>query len=525
MLRNTAVFGNEGGGGGHFARPPWTKTSSEWRRIDARLADGHLARHVNQAVELLDLAPLFDSYLGVGKEALRPDLLLKLVLYEIQSKRPSPSQWARDIKESEPLRWLVFGIEASRTTLYQFRDRLGPYLDMWNRQVLHVARERELTKATRASLDSSSIAASASRKALANVERCETRMELLDEAIAADTQGRSIDKPPYWMGKTSRGRLEQRKRYQRVRQCLRQRHAENAARTKENRKPSEEILVSWADPESVFGLDKFKVYRPLYNVQLIRDLDSPLILAYDVVAMTNEFSTVPGLMQLTSDFVGRLPETLLADSGYVSIHVLEFCESQDITLYAPYKENDHSEVRKKHKGKQPTQIPKSEFTWLDDAQTYQCPEGHLLCYRRRTFEQRFGHQVETLIFSCPTEDCRACPRAKECTTSRRRGRQISRMVNEELLEELIRRMSTDEGKALYKLRSRTVELNFADMKEHRGVRRFSCRGMRRVRNQVAATVLIHNLLHVYRAPAKPCVPTITASAGKRDETSPLTCSA
>ena len=110
------------------------------------------------------------------------------------------------------------------------------------------------------------------------------------------------------------------------------------------------------------------------------------------------------------------------------------------TLYAPYKENDHSAVRKKHKGKQPTQIPKSEFTWLEDKQTYQCPEGHLLYYSRRVFEQRFGHQVETLLFACPTEDCGACPRAKECTTSRRRGRQISRMVNEELLEELIRRM-------------------------------------------------------------------------------------
>ena len=44
--------------------------------------------------------------------------------------------------------------------------------------------ERELTKATRASLDSSSIAAHASRKLLANAERCEKRMQLLDEAIA-----------------------------------------------------------------------------------------------------------------------------------------------------------------------------------------------------------------------------------------------------------------------------------------------------------------------------------------------------
>lgn len=51
MVRNTAVSGNDGRG--RFARPPWTKKSSEWRRIDARIADGHLAHHVNQAVELL----------------------------------------------------------------------------------------------------------------------------------------------------------------------------------------------------------------------------------------------------------------------------------------------------------------------------------------------------------------------------------------------------------------------------------------------------------------------------------------
>jgi transposase len=156
-----------------------------------------LAHHVNQAVKLLDLTPLFDSYLGVGKEAIRPDLLLKLVLYEVHRKRPSPSQWALDVKENEPLRWLVFGIEPSRTVLYRFRDRLGPYLDTWNRQVLQVAMARDLTKATRASLDSSSIAAHASRKLLANAERCDKRIQLLDEAIAADAQDRSIDSAPY----------------------------------------------------------------------------------------------------------------------------------------------------------------------------------------------------------------------------------------------------------------------------------------------------------------------------------------
>ena len=48
--------------------------------------------------------------------------MLKLVLYEMHNKRPSPAQWARDVRESEPVRWLLFGLKASRARLYDFRD-------------------------------------------------------------------------------------------------------------------------------------------------------------------------------------------------------------------------------------------------------------------------------------------------------------------------------------------------------------------------------------------------------------------
>ena len=57
-------------------------------------------------------------------------------------------------------------------------------------------------------------------------------------------------------------------------------------------------------------------------------------------------------------------------------------------------------------------------------------------------------------------------------------------------------MSTDEAKRLYKRRSQTVELNYADMKEHRDLRRFHCRGPSRIKGEVAALVLAHNLLFV-----------------------------
>src|SRR3569623_271281 len=101
-----------------FAPTPWTTESEEWQAIDRRLPEDHLARRVARAVEMLDLAPLWASYLGVGKKALRPDLLLKLVLYDKYNERPSPAQWARDACESEPVRWLLLGMQPSRARLY-----------------------------------------------------------------------------------------------------------------------------------------------------------------------------------------------------------------------------------------------------------------------------------------------------------------------------------------------------------------------------------------------------------------------
>ena len=153
MVWNATTFDKEVAS--RFAETPWTKEAEDWIRIDERLPEDHLARRIDQATNLLDLGPLLDSYLGVGRKAYRPDLLLKLVLYESQAKRPSPSQWARDVKENEPLRWLVLGIEPSRSQLYAFRDRIGPYLDAWNAQVLQMAIDLEVTDATRAALDAS----------------------------------------------------------------------------------------------------------------------------------------------------------------------------------------------------------------------------------------------------------------------------------------------------------------------------------------------------------------------------------
>ena len=61
------------------------------------------------------------------------------------------------------------------------------------------------------------------------------------------------------------------------------------------------------------------------------------------------------------------------------------------------------------------------------------------------------------------------------------------------------KMQTPEAKAIYRKRGQTVELRFADAKAHRGLRRFSGRGLERVRIEVGLCVLAQNLLVVRAA--------------------------
>jgi len=480
-----------------FAPTPWTVESEEWQALDRRLPADHLARRVDRAVELLDLGSLLDSYLGVGKKALRPDLLLKMVLYEMQSNRPSPAQWARDVGESDPVRWLLFGVEPSRARLYDFRDRIAPFLREWNAQVLQSAIEGKMTPATRASLDSSSVAAHASRRQLLNAERLEKRREALEEQLQRRQRGETSVDQPGWLAKTESGLREQKQRYQRAAEVLRQRQATNAQRHSDKRKPAEKILVSPTDPEAVLARDKLNVFRPLYSVQLLRDVDSPLVLSYDVWMQNNDNGVLQPMVEHMRDNVGRKPEELLVDSGYVSVHHLAFCSQAGITLYGPCQENDYSlQNGKKTQHNQHTELPKSAFRWLKEEQTYQCPEGHRLRFTKRQTQPRADHTIRLALYTCPAEHCLVCPRQQACTRTPKKGRTVSRMENEDLLDALRARMQTDEAKTLYKCRSRTVELNYADMKEHRGLRRFHSRGCYRATAEVGLLVLAHNLLHV-----------------------------
>jgi len=479
-----------------FRSPAWDKQHPHWRQIDDRIPEEHLARLIDEGVDDLDLRPLIRSYQGRGSPPWPPDLMLKIVMYEIAAGRPSPAEWFRATRDSDTVKWLGFGIQPSRSVCYDFWDRLTPYFDEWNAQVLQSAVDREYTSARRAALDGTTVAAHASRHKLMNEETLKRHLEELEETISLEEEGASPERVPGWMAKHPETRQEQRVQYERAAERMEQLQVENRRRRACKRKPPERLVVSVSDSEAACGRDKLKVFRPLYNVQLNYDLDSPFILGYDVFDRVTDNGTLSPMLERTCELTGVKPEVLLADSGYATILDLDACAHHGVTLYAPVSENDYSERNdRKPQTNQFTQLPKSQFGWLANEGTYMCPQGHRLLAERTTWVKRTGDQkLRNTTFRCPADKCQVCPRHTECTPTPEKGRTVSRLEKEELLDELRERMQGDEAKTLYRLRSRTVELAFADMKEHRSLRRFNGRGLRKAKAQIGALVLAHNLL-------------------------------
>ena len=143
-----------------------------------------------------------------------------------------------------------------------------------------------------------------------------------------------------------------------------------------------------------------------------------------------------------------------------------------------------------------TELPKSAFRWLEDEHTYPGPEGHRLHFTQMPTQPRADHTITLALYHCPAEPCLHGPRQRACTRTPPKGRSVRRMENAALLDAWRARMPTDAAKRLYPLRRQTVALHFADFKEHRGLRRFHGRGLRRATAEVGALVLAHHLLYV-----------------------------
>lgn len=453
---------------------------------------------------VIDLSGLLDLYSGRGTEAYDPKLLLKLVVFEQVRGRSQPIQWYRDLSDSRQVRWLTFGTTVSKTTIYDFRDRIAPILESINTQLVQLALQEGLLTGCRASLDGTTIASNASRRKLLNMRQIDGRLERLRQALdpfdsvplcwTASTFDAELR--PGWMAPTYSGMLLQQRRYAAAKLRLETMLGQNARRRKDKQKPVDRVLINVTDPDSAFGPDKDKVFRSLYNVQVVCDLDSEVVMAYQVFSQAVDSGTLQPMIGKLLD--AEMPiESLLADAGYPSGPDLAYCERVGVVLYAPWQENAFTQ-QKKSADPGGSAFEKRDFQWDGQAEVYWCPAGKRLVFVEHKNRQRAdGSQVYFDLYRGSASQCQACPMRTRCTQSAH-GRSVRRDTHQEEIDRLQARMASFEAKLLYHHRGQTIERIFGDFKEHRDSRRIRGRSKARAAVQIGIAVLAHNLLIIQR---------------------------
>lgn len=540
-----------------FLTPPLSEDSREWQKLAAELSQNDLARIVNEVVDRFDPTKLLEStYHGVGSLAYPPVLMLKIVIYEILIGRLSPQNWAHDAATNSRVKYLGRGIKPSRATCFRFRDRMGLVIEEVFSSLIQLCRQDQILEGKICAIDGTTIPAIASRHRVVNQKTLDKRIQQLndvsntdqDSPVTATPLNPSIDQVtpaatkneeasagsmnqvpapalkeetastgsvvetnpsspsvagcpqppapptlPSWMAKTPRGRRKQLQKMKEARKVLERRIEQNAKKPKDRRRPVEQIQVSPSEPEAPLGRDKLDVYRPFYTVQFLVDVKTLLVLGYAVFAQATDTGTLPQTIDISQRISRGTIELVLADAAYLNLLDIQASKARNINLLGPVQESSLTAGKKDRSGKPGNN--RDEFQWLPEEGTYKCPNGHLLKKKGSCRKPRRDDQFVTeRRFYCPPDKCQGCPLADGCVTNPSKGRTIKRLDGQELLDEAREKMKQLENKELYRLRSSTVELSFADVKNNRKMNRLHGRGLPRAITEIGLVLLAQNVL-------------------------------
>jgi transposase len=130
---------------------------------------------------------------------------------------------------------------------------------------------------------------------------------------------------------------------------------------------------------------------------------------------------------------------------------------------------------------------KQDFVYEEAKDCYRCRAGEELTYRYESFE--LNRQIRYYA----TPKCAGCPIKSKCTTNKR-GRRISRWVDEKLLEDMARRVRA--RPEMMRRRQQLSEPPFGTIKRAMGHGYFLMRGLNKVGAEMSLTVLSYNIKRV-----------------------------
>jgi transposase len=459
-----------------------------WRRVDVErlIGEEHPARAIWEFVGRLDLSRYTEEARAVegkaGRPGWEPRLLISLWVYGYSEGVNSAIE---ELCEWEPAyQWLTGARVVNAHTLTDFRVKYEKALDELMVQVLGLLSADGLITLERVMQDGTKIRANAAADSFRRKDRVQQALKQAREQVEA--VGAMSEE------ETSRRMVKARQRAARERQGrLEQALKEFDKLAEEDRgKDKEKRGVSTSDPQARVMKQPDGGFAPSYNVQIDTDAANGVVVAVGVVAAGNDFEQLESGIERVEQNLGKTPQEVVTDGGYVSRDNIVALEGRKIEFIAPcVDEAGKGKSSYEGRGVSP-EYHSSQFVYDATSDSYRCPQAKILKYEGK--EER--HMQVSYRYRAQRSDCQRCPvKSLCCPGNRVTGRSVHR--GEELIEvtQFRQRMATERAREIYRQRAQVAETPNMWIKAKFGLRQFSVRGLRKVGMEALWACLTYNI--------------------------------
>jgi transposase len=287
------------------------------------LSRGHLCFFVRGVVAKLNLGAFRDEYGTEGGPAYAPEMLVSVWLYAYALGVTSSRRLEQRIREDLAFRYLAGGAAPDHWTLNAFRRRHGKGLNDLFTRVVELARANGLGRLGHVAIDSTRIAANASRNRLDTEQSLRQARARIRRDIRRWQQQCDAEDPNEGAGNEVGSEVIAR---------LERQEEEIPARLERLQKSGLKKL-SRTDPDSRF-LRERGGFTLGYTGTLAVSEDH-LIVGQCVTQQTNDNDLLLPLVDWVEQTCGEKPRCASADSGFFSVDNLRALEEREIDGYVP----------------------------------------------------------------------------------------------------------------------------------------------------------------------------------------------
>lgn len=440
--------------------------------IDDYITEENSVRFIDVYVDSLDFVELGFTYSEpkeTGRPPYNPGDLLKLYLYGYLNRIRSSRQLEKATHCNIELIWLLRRLHPDFKTIADFRKDNASSLKKVCREFTLFCKRLELFGSELIAVDGSKFSAVNSNNKSFTRKKIDKVVKKIDNEIAAYL--RELDKNDHHERDIKNPTVEE---LNKKIEILKSRK-KKLLKTKGNLERSEEKQINVTDPDSRM-MHSSKGKDVSYNVQIVTDSKNKLIADHEVTNDTTDYNQLAHMALKAKEILGSEKLKVTCDAGYYEDMNIKECHDNNIECYLPKPAKSNNANSGLY--------GKDDFNYDPSDDTYTCPAGQKLMYRRKL------NKKGKVLKVYETNLCKSCDLKPKCTKAKR-NRLIYRWEYEEIREEMEQRIRMN--KELLNRRKGLVEHPFGTIKHWMGYGSFLTRGIDKVSTEMSLTVFAYNL--------------------------------